>query len=37
LQDGEEDAGRIGLLMMLAGMLGSILSGIILDKSHKFK
>jgi FLVCR family feline leukemia virus subgroup C receptor-related protein len=37
LQDGEEDAGRIGLLMMLAGMLGSILSGIILDKTHKFK
>ncbi|XP_021923884.1 uncharacterized MFS-type transporter C09D4.1 isoform X2 [Zootermopsis nevadensis] len=35
--DGEEDAGRIGLVMMLAGMLGSVLSGIVLDMTHKFK
>jgi FLVCR family feline leukemia virus subgroup C receptor-related protein len=36
-QDGREDAGRIGLVMMLAGMLGSVLSGIVLDMTHKFK
>ncbi|XP_069675450.1 choline/ethanolamine transporter flvcr2b [Periplaneta americana] len=35
--NGEEDAGRIGLLMVLAGMLGSVLSGIVLDKTHRFK
>lgn len=37
LQNGEEDAGRVGLLMVLAGMLGSVLSGIVLDKTHRFK
>ncbi|KAH8321343.1 hypothetical protein KR074_002303 [Drosophila pseudoananassae] len=33
----EVDAGRIGLSIVLAGMLGSVVSGIVLDKSHKFK
>ncbi|KAJ9601197.1 hypothetical protein L9F63_000665, partial [Diploptera punctata] len=35
--NGEEDAGRIGLLMVLAGMVGSVASGIVLDKTHRFK
>uniref|UniRef100_A0A1B6KB51 Choline/ethanolamine transporter FLVCR1 n=1 Tax=Graphocephala atropunctata TaxID=36148 RepID=A0A1B6KB51_9HEMI len=33
----EEDAGRIGLMMVVAGMLGSICCGVVLDKTHKFK
>ncbi|XP_068144828.1 heme transporter FLVCR2 [Drosophila tropicalis] len=33
----EVDAGRIGLSIVLAGMLGSVASGIVLDKTHKFK
>ncbi|KAH8372621.1 hypothetical protein KR009_001279 [Drosophila setifemur] len=33
----EVDAGRIGLSIVLAGMLGSVVSGIVLDKTHKFK
>ncbi|XP_001607768.1 feline leukemia virus subgroup C receptor-related protein 2 [Nasonia vitripennis] len=36
-ENGEEDAGRIGLLIILTGMFGSITFGIILDKTHKFK
>ncbi|KAL3281075.1 hypothetical protein HHI36_004299, partial [Cryptolaemus montrouzieri] len=36
-KDGEEDAGRIGVLIVFAGMLGSVLCGIILDKFHRFK
>ncbi|XP_077299104.1 histamine transporter [Arctopsyche grandis] len=32
-----EDAGRIGLVIVLAGMLGSVMCGIILDKTHRFK
>lgn len=35
-QDGEEDAGRIGLTIVCAGMMGSIVCGILLDKTHKF-
>ncbi|CAG9853909.1 unnamed protein product [Phyllotreta striolata] len=31
------DAGRIGLVIIVAGMLGSIVCGVILDKFHKFK
>lgn len=34
--DGEEDAGRIGLTIVCAGMMGSIVCGILLDKTHKF-
>lgn len=33
----EEDAGRIGLCIVVAGMLGSLTFGIILDKTHRFK
>ncbi|KAJ9601192.1 hypothetical protein L9F63_000660 [Diploptera punctata] len=33
----EQDAGRIGLCMVLAGVLGLMTSGVILDKTHKFK
>ncbi|XP_012267338.2 uncharacterized MFS-type transporter C09D4.1 isoform X2 [Athalia rosae] len=33
----EADAGRIGLAIVCAGMLGSVFCGIILDKSHRFK
>ncbi|CAH1108881.1 unnamed protein product [Psylliodes chrysocephalus] len=31
------DAGRIGLVIIVAGMLGSVCCGIVLDKYHKFK
>ncbi|KOX80776.1 putative MFS-type transporter C09D4.1 [Melipona quadrifasciata] len=33
----EKDAGRIGLTIVCAGMLGSVVCGIVLDKTHKFK
>ncbi|XP_073847578.1 histamine transporter [Musca autumnalis] len=33
----EVDTGRIGLAIVLSGMMGSVVSGIVLDKSHKFK
>jgi FLVCR family feline leukemia virus subgroup C receptor-related protein len=33
----EEDAGRIGLCIVVAGMMGSVCCGIILDKTHRFK
>ncbi|EEB10749.1 conserved hypothetical protein [Pediculus humanus corporis] len=33
----ELDAGRIGLTIVVAGMLGSVLCGFILDKTHHFK
>lgn len=33
----EEDAGRIGLTMVLAGVVGSVTGGIVLDKTHRFK
>lgn len=33
----EEDAGRIGLCIVLAGMMGSVCCGIVLDKTHRFK
>ncbi|KAH0948093.1 hypothetical protein HN011_006769 [Eciton burchellii] len=33
----EKDAGRIGLSIVCAGMVGSLVCGIILDKTHKFK
>jgi FLVCR family feline leukemia virus subgroup C receptor-related protein len=32
-----EDAGWIGLVIVLSGMAGSMISGIILDKTHQFK
>lgn len=35
--DAGEDAGRIGLVIVLAGMIGSVVCGIVLDKFHRFK
>nr|CAH7719638.1 unnamed protein product [Callosobruchus chinensis] len=35
--DASADAGRIGVAIVLAGMLGSVCCGIILDRFHKFK
>ncbi|XP_028034143.1 feline leukemia virus subgroup C receptor-related protein 2 isoform X1 [Bombyx mandarina] len=32
-----EDAGRIGLVIVVAGMAGSVVCGLILDKTHRFK
>ncbi|KOB74381.1 Uncharacterized protein OBRU01_09543 [Operophtera brumata] len=31
------DAGRIGLVIVVAGMAGSVLCGLVLDKTHRFK
>ncbi|XP_039755588.1 uncharacterized MFS-type transporter C09D4.1 isoform X1 [Pararge aegeria] len=31
------DAGRIGLVIVVAGMVGSVVCGFILDKTHRFK
>ncbi|XP_038208144.1 feline leukemia virus subgroup C receptor-related protein 2 isoform X2 [Zerene cesonia] len=31
------DAGRIGLVIVVAGMIGSVVCGLILDKTHRFK
>ncbi|KAI9556829.1 hypothetical protein GHT06_016621 [Daphnia sinensis] len=33
----EENAGRIGLTIVVCGMLGSVVCGIVLDKTHKFR
>ncbi|XP_043277297.1 feline leukemia virus subgroup C receptor-related protein 2 isoform X2 [Venturia canescens] len=33
----ELDAGRIGLTIVCAGMLGSVMCGVVLDKTHRFK
>lgn len=33
----EESAGQIGLTIVVCGMAGSVLGGIILDRTHKFK
>ncbi|XP_069675406.1 choline/ethanolamine transporter flvcr2a-like [Periplaneta americana] len=35
--DAEEDAGRIGLTIVVAGVVGSVTGGVVLDKTHKFK
>ncbi|XP_025834573.1 uncharacterized MFS-type transporter C09D4.1-like [Agrilus planipennis] len=35
--NGSADAGRIGLVIVLAGMVGSVICGYFLDKYHKFK
>ena len=37
LQGVTEDAGRIGLVIVISGMAGSMVCGIILDKTHKYK
>ena len=33
----EEDAGRIGLFIVICGMAGSMVCGIVLDKTHAYK
>lgn len=32
-----EDAGRIGLVIVVCGMLGSMICGLILDSTHAYK
>jgi FLVCR family feline leukemia virus subgroup C receptor-related protein len=36
-QNGEKFAGEVGLVFVVGGMVGSVIFGIILDKTHKFK
>lgn len=36
-QGANEDIGRIGLVLVLAGLFGSLICGFILDKTHRFK
>lgn len=36
-QNATEDAGAIGLILIIGGILGAISWGIILDKTHKYK
>jgi FLVCR family feline leukemia virus subgroup C receptor-related protein len=36
-KDAESDAGRIGLIIVICGMVGSMLCGLILDKTHAYK
>merc|ERR1712079_490320 len=35
--DAEEDAGRMGLIIVLCGMAGSMICGLILDATHQYK
>lgn len=37
IQANEEDAGRIGLMIVVSGMVGSVISGFILDKTKRYK
>lgn len=37
LQNAQEDAGRMGLVMILAGIIGTPIVGYVLDKTHRFK
>lgn len=37
LQGKEEDAGRIGVTMVICGMIASVTFGVILDRTKKFK
>lgn len=36
-QDAEEDAGRMGLIIVICGMAGSMICGFILDATHAYK
>ncbi|KAJ8884252.1 hypothetical protein PR048_016109 [Dryococelus australis] len=36
-ENSEADGGRIGFTMVLAGVFGSVLGGVVLDKTHRFK
>ncbi|CAH1173845.1 unnamed protein product [Phaedon cochleariae] len=35
--NGEEDAGRMGSICVICGMIGVILCGVILDRTHRYK
>ncbi|XP_043485019.1 feline leukemia virus subgroup C receptor-related protein 2-like isoform X2 [Leptopilina heterotoma] len=35
--NGEEEAGQIGLLIILTGMLGAVCFGLLVDKTHRYK
>lgn len=37
LQDSEQEAGNIGLALILFGMLGSLFLGYLMDSTHNFK
>ncbi|PSN44251.1 putative MFS-type transporter C09D4.1 [Blattella germanica] len=37
INGGEEFAGQVGLVFIFGGMLGTVIFGIILDKTHKYK
>jgi hypothetical protein len=37
LKGATEDAGRIGLVIVVCGMAGSMIGGIVLDKTHAYK
>jgi len=37
VQGATEDAGRIGLVIVVCGMAGSMIGGIVLDKTHAYK
>lgn len=37
MQGAQEDVGRIGLMIVVSGMAGSVVSGVVLDKTHRFK
>lgn len=36
-QGATEDAGRMGCVLVIAGMMGSLFFGILLDRNHKYK
>ncbi|XP_019877685.2 uncharacterized MFS-type transporter C09D4.1 [Aethina tumida] len=36
-ENAHEDAGRMGLVMVLAGIVGTPIAGYVLDKTHRFK
>jgi hypothetical protein len=37
MKGADKDAGFIGVTMMLIGLLGSVVSGYILDKTRRYK
>ena len=36
-ENAQEDAGRMGLIIVICGMAGSMMGGFILDKTHQYK
>lgn len=37
LQNAEASAGWLGLSLVISGMFGSVLCGVVLDKTHRYK